>query len=235
MKKVRSVLALMLIFVLAVVCQIPCQSVMAATTIVSNVGAPYLSYVESPAGSGQYVATLNLKPAGYIQYKKVRFEFTFDTVATGWLVDIGDSSTNDGWGADAGTQSNDAEFDIKDTEAAAYYNDYGTGANIEAGIAEPSIMFKKMNTGHANSTQVVEISDNTVSYSRNNPTYSITRTTAPNNYSFALNNQADSEGGSPNYTMYLGINRVISPVNGTAYRTGSGVKSVKIYFLDPVF
>jgi|GEM_PF-2140494 len=183
-----------------------------ATSISCNLGSPYYSLVENP--TGKYVATTNLRPTGNTKYKKVTYEFTFDSNPTGWLVDIGDSSTNNGYGGDSGTQSNDSELHIENGTLCIYFSDAGGGTLF---VSEP-------NAAPANGRIKLEISNNKVYYY--NYTTGVSRTwTSP--YIFALNGQSDSEGPI-NYTLYAGINRVV----GSTSRVGSGVATATITFSD---
>ncbi|WP_197046531.1 hypothetical protein, partial [Planktothrix paucivesiculata] len=55
---------------------------------------------------------INLGPASSNPYDVAEFEVQYDGVPTGITVNIGDSSTNNGFGGDGATQSNDAELNI---------------------------------------------------------------------------------------------------------------------------
>jgi len=185
-----------------------------ATSISCNLGSPYYSVIEDP--TGKYVVTTDLRPTGYTAYKKVTYEFTFDSAPTDWLIDIGDSSTNNGWGGDSGTQSNDSELHIQNGTLCIYLSDVGGGTLF---VSEP-------NCAPANGRIKIEISNNKVYYY--NYTTGVSRTwTSP--YIFALNGQSDSEG-SINYTLYAGINRVV----GSTSRVGSGVATATITFSEPM-
>lgn len=187
-----------------------------ATSISSNVGAPYVTYVEDSPGSGRYLATINLRPDGYAPKSKATFYIYYGANPSGYLVNIGDSSTNNAGGGDAATQSNDAELEITDGVLTLFYNDTGTQAlgtavqRIQYGAAAPYGGIK------------VEVSNNTVKYTNFNTNETFTETVS-GPYSFALDGRADSEG-PVNYTIYLGINRV---VDGD-YRSGSGVDIANI-------
>jgi len=185
-----------------------------ATSISCNLGSPYYSLVENP--TGKYVATTDLRPAGSTKYKKVTYEFTFDSNPTGWLVNIGDSSTNNGYGGDSSTQSNDSELQIVNGTLSIYLSDVGGGTLL---VSEP-------NAAPANGRIKLEISNNKVYYY--NYTTGVSRTWT-SSYIFALNGQSDSEG-PVNYTLYAGINRVV----GSTSRVGSGVATATITFSEPM-
>lgn len=207
--KVSMLIAFMLVMVFT-------SSSVSATSISTNVGAPYVTYVEDSPGSGRYLATINLRPDGYAPKSRATFYIYYGANPSGYLINIGDSITNNAGGGDAGTQSNDAEVEIVDGVLKVFYNDTGTQAlgtavqRVQNGAAAPYGCIK------------VEISNNTVKYTNFNTNETFTETVSQP-YSFALDGRADSEG-PVNYTIYLGINRV---VDGD-YRSGSGVDIVNI-------
>ncbi len=62
-------------------------------------------------------------------YESLRFDVTYSSAAnpTDYTVDIGDSISNDGWGGDAGHQTNDAEVQIYNTHLSIFGNDNTVG------------------------------------------------------------------------------------------------------------
>ncbi|MCL6589893.1 MAG: CehA/McbA family metallohydrolase [Firmicutes bacterium] len=218
MKKPRIFHLLIFVLLLTLTGLNLCQpSLGAAAFLTSNVGSPYVSLTESPPG--QYLVTVNFRPAGYTPYQKAVFYIYFNENPTGWLVNIGDSSTNNGWSGDGATQSNDSELQILNGSMAIYCSDYGSSQLLltKTGCA-PNF------TPYYNCIRV-EISNNKVSY-YNYATGDEFIQTSP--FIFALNGQADNEGPI-NYTIYAAFNRV---VNGQSDRTGSGVTGVSL-FLGP--
>ncbi len=213
MKRTKVSIAFMLIMVAALqLTSLPAS----ATSINTNLGAPYVTYVEDAPGSGRYLATINLRPDGYAPKSKATFYIYYGANPSGYLVNIGDSSTNNAGGGDASTQSNDAELEITDGVLTLFYNDTGTQAlgtavqRIQYGAAVPYGGIK------------VEVTNNTVTYTNFSTNETFTETVSEP-YSFALDGRSDSEG-PVNYTIYLGINRV---VDGD-YRSGSGVDVANI-------
>jgi hypothetical protein len=194
-----------------------CQpSLGAGVFLTSNAGVsgPYVSFIESPAG--QYLVTVNYRPTGYTPYQKATFYIYFNENPTGWLVNIGDSSTNNGYAGDGGTQSNDSELQIVNGSMAVYCSDYGSSQCLltKTGCAP--------NYAPYYSCIRVEISNNKVSYYNYATGDGFTQTSP---YIFALNGQDDAEG-TENYTIYAAFNRV---VNGQSDRTGSGVARVSVF------
>ena len=174
--------------------------------------SPYITATQNP--SKKYHLAINLRPSGYIPYQKVRFEILYENNPSGWLVNIGDSQSNDGWAGDYSHQKNDAEMQIKDGTLAVYKSDYGNSQLYHSA------------SGYADSwdTVTIEISNQRVTYWKNNGS----KTNLVNQHLFALNGQADT---NINYTIYAAFNRVINNAN----RSGEGVKSVKITLLDPIY
>jgi hypothetical protein len=163
--------------------------------------SPYYTVEESIIG--RFVIGLDLEKNKV--YNKVVYEITYGDHPTGWLLNIGDSSTNNGYGGDSRTQSNDAELQIINGMMSVYCNDYGSSR----------LLFSEPNCAPANGKIRIEISNNKVTYYNYQTNISKTWTSP---YLFALNGQSDKEG-APNYKLYTGINRV---VDGD-YRFGSGI------------
>ncbi len=178
--------------------------------VTSNLGSPSFSCT----GDGSmYLSTIDLNPS--YGKKKVVFDYTFGSNPTGYLVNIGDSSTNNAGGGDGSTQSNDSELEIVNGVLNIYNSDVGGSGLL---VSEP-------NAAPANGRISIEVSNNTVTYY--NYSSGVRRTwTSP--YIFALDGQSDSEG-SVNYQVFAGTNRV---VDGT-YRSGSGVVKTYVSIVDP--
>lgn len=218
MKKFSVFLSFVMAFFLTLGMFTPLSFAESVKGISCNLGSPYYTLIENPAG--KYVATTDLNPTGNIQYKKVTYEFTFGPNPTGWLVNIGDSNTNNGYGGDSGTQSNDSELQIENGTLSIYLNDDGVASGL------PSLLVSEPNCAPANGKIKLEISNNKVYYY--NYTTGVSRTwTSP--YIFALNGQSDSEG-SINYKLYTGINRVV----GNTSRVGSDVTNATITFSEAI-
>lgn len=139
------------------------------------------------------------------------FTVRYDAVPSGWTVDIGDSSTNNGWAGDAGTQRNDAEMQVAGRSFTVYGRD-GTPV-------QPLFNFDNPGLGPG-SVGTFDVSDQKLCW--NLPG---TDGCLNSSYLYALNGQPDSEPGGVNFDIYAGFNRVIS---GPGSRVGSGVTSVTV-------
>src|SRR5262245_32478536 len=90
---------------------------------------PYLTVEVPPSdtnGDGwrETVLRINLNdPSISNPYYEADFRIEYDAAPTGMSVNIGDSRTNDGFGGDAGTQSNDAEINIGKSPSGGNVND----------------------------------------------------------------------------------------------------------------
>jgi hypothetical protein len=161
------------------------------------------AYTIHKSSKGKFLVTLDLQQNK--AKNRIVYELTFGDNPTGWLINIGNSITNNGYGGDSGSQSNDSELQIVNGTMCVYCNDYGSGR----------LLFSEQNCATPNGKIRIEISDNTVTYY--NYQTKITKTwTSP--YIFALNGQSD-DAGPVNYVIYTGINRVIDG----EYRSGNGV------------
>lgn len=176
--------------------------------------SPYYTVKESP--TGKLWVELNLRPEGYAYYKKAMIYVTYTDNPTGWMVNIGDSKTNNGYAGDGATQSHDAELQVYNRGYALYASDYGNSARIRnISNFAPATGSKWMR---------FYVADGYTSYYSANSSGSYT-----SNNLFALNGEADGEGKT-NFKIYAGFNRVIS---GTS-RVGRGVNYVVIRLVDKV-
>ncbi len=173
-----------------------------------------ISFVAAPSDH-RAVAKISLPPSS--GYSGVIFYVTYSGTPTNWTVNIGDSQSNNGWAGDGGTQSNDAEMQIKGNSLAVYGNDYTPPANTTDGVRH----LQSVNN-------FVEAGDTAVFEVRNASLKWLSPSMGGLNSSdlYALNGQADAEG-PVNYDIYAGFNRVI----GTKYRNGSGAGYVHIELL----
>ncbi len=128
----------------------------------------------------------------------------------GWVLNIGNSDTNDGGGGDGGTFSNDSEVQIENTTLTAIRNDYG----IAAGAPNPLLSVPGFLPASGCVTREILISDSRL------------ETTSPPHvvnspYLFRIN-QPDAEG-TPDALLWVGLNKVVS---GTS-RTGTGLETAE--------
>ncbi len=167
----------------------------------------------------QAVVEVDLRPSGYAAKTKVLLSCYYSTNPTGWLLNIGDSITNNGYAGDSGTQSNDAEAEVvvgsTNTYLHALANDYGGSSYLTNEAGHIPL------TGNRNVRY--EISNNKLKYWKNFETSSTVTVQSP--YLYALAGQSDSTG-PVNYKIYIGINRVI---HGPGSRVGTGLENIYIY------
>ncbi len=190
-----------------------------------------LSFVKSPY-NGQAVVKLNLDSK--YEYDAVKIDVEFGDKTSGYLLNIGDSATNNGHAGDAGTQSNDAELQLENENFQIYASDYIKtddiyGTNDDPNVSDHRVLLKQ-DLDHANTEASFMISDGKVTYSLMDGKYEgeferehsdLDRTVL-----FALDGQDDAEG-SVNYDIYASFNKVISEYS----RLGSGAEKVKIEFV----
>lgn len=158
----------------------------------------------APLENSQAVAKIDLSPTA--GYRKAKFELTYGSTIAGWTFNLGDSSTNDGYGGDGNTQWNDSEFQILNTQGAIYASDFVPNNPSRLLQEIPGIIAP-------NQTHTIEVSNEKLNY---NDTDFISP------YIFALAGQDDPQG--INYDIYVGMNRVIN----NSSRNGSGLEKVKI-------
>ncbi|CAL1540131.1 unnamed protein product [Lymnaea stagnalis] len=143
--------------------------------------------------------------------RRVLIHLFFNT-PTGWVFNLGDSKTNNGYAGDSGSQSNDAEVQGVDQSLTGYLSDNG-GSGLAFSISN---LYSTRLTLIAGDGHLGWLPDNAnlVNY-YDNP------------YLFALNGQAD-QTGPVNYDLYLGMNKVVLPFSN---RIGTGLCKVGIKFL----
>lgn len=152
-------------------------------------------------------------------FRTVKFIVNYDTTPSGWTVNIGDSASNDGYGGDGGTQSNDAEMQIVNGNMAVFGNDYNTPAGGQ--IIQGNVP-KLVSNG---SRIELEVSNQKLGWNNDKGLQNSLKSP----YLYAAASQADATG-AVNSSIYASFNRVIS---GRSDRLGSGVSKVTI-LLDPI-
>lgn len=163
-----------------------------------------ISFEVPPSGS-QTVLKVNLDPA-VSGFDGAVFDVFYGGPPSGWTVNIGDSQTNNGFGGDFATQSNDAEMEILGTDFAAYAND---------DVASPErAILKVWDLVEQGSSISFEVKNNFLGFGAGE---------LRSHHLYALDGQADSEG-PVNYDIFAGFNRSIY----FSSRTGSGVTWVSI-------
>lgn len=189
------------------------------TGAIAGTPNPFITLVQPPNDSNGDSWLETLVKIDFQGFTSVKFIVDYGEIPSGWTVNIGDSVSNDGYGGDAGTQSNDAEMQIANAGMAVFGNDYNTppGAQIARGNV-PNLVSK-------GSRIELEISNENLAWNNNKG-----RQNSLNSpYLYATASQADATG-SVNSNIYASFNRVIS---GRSDRLGSGVRKVTI-LIDPI-
>jgi hypothetical protein len=168
-------------------------------------GVPGIS-VQSLSG-GRLLLKLTFTPG---QGQTANLAVTYNAAPTGFTVNIGDSSTNDGGGGDGATQSNDAEMMIQGQQLSVFGRD-GTPTY-------PLYTVPNMGIG-AGAVVNFEVADRNLCWRL------LTYTCLNSEWLYALNGQPDTEG-PVNYDIYAAFNRVIT---GRTDRNGTGVSSVSVF------
>jgi hypothetical protein len=165
-----------------------------------------------PPDGGQAVVEVDLDPTKN-NHTRVAFELHYDETPQGMTLNIGDSSTNDGYGGDARTQSNDAEIQVVDAMLSVYGNDYMI-------LGERDMLNLPHFVNHA-SVNLIEVRDQRLDWAFDGAAGYLSSW-----FLFALNGQVDWEGPS-NYKIYAGFNRSIYRTD----RNGTGLGLVVIFLL----
>jgi len=170
-------------------------------------GVSAITFIEEPA-SGEVVLKVNLDP-NVSGFRRAIFEVEYGDAPSDWTVHIGDSSTNNGYGGDGGTQSNDAEMQVYGTTMAVYGKD---GTPVQPLAQVPGIV-------EQGTRLILDVSNEQLRWHN----YDGEADTLVSSLLYALDGQGDSEG-PVNYDVYAGFNRTV----GSYWRDGSGVTKVKI-------
>ncbi len=166
---------------------------------------------------------LNLAPRNWKKWRAI-FDVQFlgsdpsqwkRNAAETWLVNVGDSSSNNGRAGDGGTQSNDSELQIANTSFNVYASDYG-GSTL---LFQKKDIFNSSSQNSAGYRLKFSVSNNQIE--RYGGEVYPDLFSSP--YIFALNGQYDSSGPT-NYDIYAAFNRTIA----SSYRDGAGVSTVDI-------
>lgn len=127
---------------------------------------------------------------------------------SGWVLNVGNSPGNDGYGGDAGEFSNDSELQLMGTTLSVYANDDGASAQL---LSDASFV-----PASGCVSREVEVSDGKVTTLA--PAHAV-----DSPYVFRLN-QPDSTG-TPDAVIYIGLNRV---VRSDSPRVGSGLRAASV-------
>ena len=186
---------------------------------------PYIAYEVAPQdanGDGWYETVLRINlndlsiPNPFIQ---AQFQVEYAAVPTGMSVNIGDSRTNNGFGGDAATQSNDAEINIGRSPSGGNVNDlYIFGKD---GTPTPGGLLSQIPNFVGNGVAVANLTVRNNFFAWTNNQGSAGSLSSP--YLFALAGQPDSEG-PVNYDIFAAFNR---DIEGSG-RFGTGVERVTV-------
>jgi hypothetical protein len=169
-------------------------------------GISAISFVAAPS-AGKAVVRINLS-----SYSSARIRTYYNSTPTGWVVNIGDSVSNNGYGGDSGNQSNDSELQILNQNLTVYASDYG----------QNKVVGTHANAANASSYNDFYIADRSLVWSVGR--LKVGHIPIDSSNLFALKGEPDGEG-PVNYDIYASFNRVI----GSASRSGSGCNQVDIY------
>ena len=185
--------------------------------ISGNVPTDFVNFIVSPTDSNndsylETVLQINLNDlANNNPFDIAHFKVNYDSTPTGFSVNIGDSITNNGYGGDSSTQSNDAEIQIFNNNLTVFASDTGGSRQLA----------NKVNFASSNSTVKLTVG-NELFVGNGNSSVNLSDPAL-----YALNGQSDTQG-TVNYNIYAAFNRVID----TNSRIGSGAKSVTITLCD---
>ena len=137
------------------------------------------------------------------------------TSGSGWLLNLGDSETNNGYCGDGGSTSNDSELWVAGTSVYLCDSDRGgsdylwtwTGA-LKTGTAVPYSL------GVADG-EVLFNNGSTYKYLASDTIFQVD------------GDEPDAEAGKNDTLLWIGVNRVIS---GPGTRTGSGMQDIRVDF-----
>jgi hypothetical protein len=181
----------------------------------------YQSPIQDSNGDSWYETVLKITLNGS-PYNQATFQVHYTALPTGYSVDIGDSSTENGGGGDSGTQSNDAETQIttEGTPSSGVVRVYGKdGTPSYSGLPLGFLAVAPAFVGGGTTTATITVRNNFVSWDNNQGNSG----SLSSPYLYALAGQPDSEG-PVNYDIYAAFNRVVDG----PYRIGTGVGSVTV-------
>ena len=151
----------------------------------------------------------------------------------GWVMNLGNSNTNNGWAGDGGTFSCDSEFDLRVNAdsgrlntLSVYSNDFAEIINRHLLVIDDFFPFLVDDPDKVQQKiQQAEfiVKDHHMSV-KSLSCWSF-NVKIDSEYLFRLNH-SDIEG-YPDWIYWLGVNRVVHPINGASYRNGSGITKIE--------
>ncbi|MFZ5952198.1 MAG: hypothetical protein ACOYXC_15945 [Candidatus Rifleibacteriota bacterium] len=167
--------------------------------------------VQEGACDGKAVIKLTLDPVK-TEFRKAKIELIFAGSIEGHLLNIGDSSTNNGFGGDGATQSRDSEAQIVNGDFSVFGDDF-------APTGEEKVLASVKGLAKPDSSVIIEIGNNFIAWKTSD---GITGS-VNSPFIFSLDGQEDKEG-PVNHDIFIGLNQV---VDGN-YRSGKGLIKANI-------
>ncbi|XP_060598968.1 uncharacterized protein LOC132752638 [Ruditapes philippinarum] len=140
-----------------------------------------------------------------------------DGTRSGWMFNVADSETNNGWGGDGSTQSHDSEVQGVTSSIAVYGDDQCPDGSIR------HVRSYANSLNHSVSMANLWIRNNYLKITNDHGMLH----SECHKCLFAPNGQPDDEG-QENEDIYIGANRVVDG----AYRAGVGLCSIKLRWLN---
>jgi hypothetical protein len=146
---------------------------------------------------------------------------------SGYVFDIGDSSSNNGAGGDAGDFAHDAEVLIYDTDLTAFSSDLGY-EQVSPGKGYHPLLLSRPDylSALGCSVRSLHVRDQYIA-DADDPTL---RTQSP--VALRIHPSTDAQG-YPNAQWHIGVNRIVSSRLGDRNRVGTGVTTVRLCFTMP--
>ncbi|ACM18526.1 hypothetical protein Geob_0153 [Geotalea daltonii FRC-32] len=166
-------------------------------------------------GDGWFEACVHVDLNPAFGNTKIAVATKYGHAPSDWTFNVGDSLTNNGFGGDSSTQSNDSEAQVLNKTLTIFANDNGPGDRIS------EVIFPRL----AGQKVCYEIRDQFIGWSEGALSGS-SSTPNPTQMLFALAGESDSEGPI-NYDVFICGNRVVDGGNPTT-RTGKGLRRMQI-------
>ncbi len=203
--------------------RVDCTLDLLAGTASRGCYTPPLSVLSEPFDSNgdgwsEACIKVNLKPKpGYNRKNGILVTTKYQGTPSGWSFNVGDSLTNNGWGGDASTQSNDSEAQMLNDTLTVFANDNGP-SNVVSQVSFPWL---------TNTKVCYEIRNQLISWSQSGSNLKgFSSTPNPTQMLFALAGQNDLEGPI-NYDVFICGNRVVDGGYFTS-RLGKGLRRIQI-------
>jgi hypothetical protein len=145
----------------------------------------------------------------------------------GYVLDIGDSPSDNGGGGDWGDFEHDAEVLVYDTDLTAWSSDLGYEQTSATAGYHPLLLSRPdYLSARGCSVRTLHIRDQYIA-DADDPTL---RTQSPT--ALRINPSTDAQG-YPDATWYIGVNRVVSSWASDRTRVGTGATTIRLCFTIP--